>query len=89
MPTLAEQGYKGFEAGAWFGLFAPKGTPAALVQAIAQDTDKALKDPELRKSLLQQGITPVGEGPQVFVKQIKTEDVRVAQLVRRIGLSVE
>ena len=86
--TLAET-YKGFEAGAWFGLFAPKGTPAALVQAIAQDTDRALKDPELRKSLLQQGITPVGEGQQIFAKQIKTEDVRVAQLVRTIGLSVE
>ena len=86
--TLAES-YKGFEAGAWFGLFAPKGTPAVVVQAIAQETDKALKDPELRKSLLQQGITPVGEGQQVFAKQIKTEDVRVAQLVRTIGLSVE
>ena len=86
--TLAES-YKGFEAGAWFGLFAPKGTPAAVVQTIAQDTDKALKDPELRKSLLQQGITPVGEGQQVFARQIKTEDVRVAQLVRSIGLSVE
>ena len=86
--TLAES-YKGFEAGAWFGLFAPKGTPAVVVQAIAQDTDKALKAPELRKSLLQQGITPVGEGQQVFAKQIKTEDVRVAQLVRTIGLSVE
>ena len=86
--TLAES-YKGFEAGAWFGLFAPKGTPAAVVQAIAQDTDKALKDPELRKSLLQQGITPVGEGQQVFARQIKSEDVRVAQLVRSIGLSVE
>ena len=73
--TLAET-YKGFEAGAWFGLFAPKGTPAAVVQAIAQDTDKALKDPELRKSLQQQGITPVGEGQQVFAKQIKTEDAR-------------
>lgn len=86
--TLAES-YKGFEVGAWFGLFAPKGTPAAVVQTIAQDTDKALKDPELRKSLLQQGITPVGEGQQVFARQIKTEDVRVAQLVRSIGLSVE
>lgn len=86
--TLAES-YKGFEAGAWFGLFAPKGTPAAVVQAIAHDTDKALKDPELRKSLLQQGITPMGEGQQVFARQIKTEDVRVAQLVRSIGLSVE
>ena len=86
--TLAEN-YKGFEAGAWFGLFAPKGTPAAVVQTIAQDTDKALKDPELRKSLLQQGITPVGEGQQGFARQIKTEDVRVAQLVRSIGLSVE
>lgn len=86
--TLAES-YKGFEAGAWFGLFAPKGTPAVVVQAIAKDADKALKDPELRKSLLQQGITPVGEGQQVFAKQIKTEDVRVAQLVRTIGLSVE
>ena len=88
VPTVAET-YPGYQSATWFGLFAPKGTPAALVQAIAQDTDKALKDPELRKSLLQQGITPVGEGPQVFVKQIKTEDVRVAQLVRRIGLSVE
>ena len=43
----------------------------------------------MRKSLQQQGITPVGEGQQVFAKQIKTEDVRVAQLVRSIGLSVE
>lgn len=88
VPTVAET-YKGFEASAWFGLFAPKGTPGAVVQALAQDADKALKDPELRRSLLQQGITPVGEGQQVFAKQIKSDDVRVAQLVRDIGLSIE
>ncbi|MFD2754812.1 Bug family tripartite tricarboxylate transporter substrate binding protein [Comamonas terrae] len=86
--TLAET-YKGFEAGAWFGLFAPKGTPAAVVQAVARDTDRALKEPELRQALLQQGITPVGEGQQVFARQIRSDDVRVAQLVRAIGLSVE
>ncbi|GGH60381.1 MFS transporter [Comamonas phosphati] len=86
--TLAET-YKGFEVGAWFGLFAPRGTPAAVVQAVARDTDRALKDPELRQALLQQGIKPVGEGQQVFIRQIRSDDVRVAQLVRTIGLSVE
>ncbi|MEX8192525.1 Bug family tripartite tricarboxylate transporter substrate binding protein [Comamonas guangdongensis] len=88
VPTVAES-YKGYEAGAWFGLFAPKGTPAAVVQSLARDADRALKDPELRQALLQQGITPVGEGQQVFAKQIRSDDVRVAQLVRSIGLSIE
>ena len=88
VPTVAET-YKGFEAGAWFGLFAPKGTPAAVVQAVAQETDRALKDPELRKSLVQQGITPAGEGQQVFARQIRTDDLRVAKLVKDIGLTVE
>ena len=88
VPTVAET-YKGFEAAAWFGLFAPKGTPEAAVQALAQNTDRALQDPELRRSLVAQGITPVGEGQQVFAKQIRTDDVRVAKLVRDIGLSIE
>ncbi|RGE45809.1 tripartite tricarboxylate transporter substrate binding protein [Comamonas testosteroni] len=88
VPTVAET-YKGFEAGAWFGLFAPKGTPAAVVQAVAQDTDRALKDPELRKSLVQQGITPAGEGQQQFARQIRTDDLRIAKLVKDIGLTVE
>ncbi|MDR2325371.1 MAG: tripartite tricarboxylate transporter substrate binding protein [Acidovorax sp.] len=88
VPTVAES-YKGFEAGAWFGLFAPKGTPAALAQAIARDADRALQNSELRRSLLQQGITPVGEGQQRFARQIRSDDVRMAQLVQAIGLSVE
>ena len=88
VPTVAET-YKGFEAAAWFGLFAPKGTPEAVVQALAQNTDRALQDPELRRSLIAQGITPVGEGQQVFAKQIRSDDVRVAKLVRDIGLSIE
>ncbi|MBV8250628.1 MAG: tripartite tricarboxylate transporter substrate binding protein [Comamonas sp.] len=88
VPTVAES-YKGFEAGAWFGLFAPKGTPAPVVQALARDADRALKNSELRQALLQQGITPVGEGQQLFAKQIRNDDVRVAQLVRDIGLSLE
>ena len=88
VPAMTES-YKGFEAGAWFGLFAPKGTPPAVVQAIAQDTDRALKDSELRQSLLQQGITPVGEGQKRFASQIHSDDVRVAQLVKTIGLTVE
>ena len=88
VPAVAET-YKGFEAAAWFGLFAPKGTPEAVVQALAQNTDRALQDPELRRSLVAQGITPVGEGQQVFAKQIRSDDVRVAKLVRDIGLSIE
>ena len=88
VPAVAET-YKGFEAAAWFGLFAPKGTPEAVVQALAQNTDRALQDPELRRSLVAQGITPVGEGQQVFAKQIRSDDVRMAKLVRDIGLSIE
>jgi tripartite-type tricarboxylate transporter receptor subunit TctC len=88
VPAVAES-YAGFEAGAWFGLFAPKGTPAALVQSWAVQVDQALKDPALLQALLQQGITPVGEGPQVFARQVRDDDLRIAQLVRRIGLTVE
>ena len=91
LPKVATVGetYAGFEAGAWFGLFAPKGTPAEVVQSLSAQVDAALKDPHLVQTLHKQGISPVGQGPQVFAKQVQSEDVRIAQLVRKIGLSVE
>ena len=59
MPTIAEAGpVKGFEASSWFGLLAPAGTPADIVNRVQQESAKALGAPALKERLLSQGAIP-------------------------------
>ena len=65
VPTIAEAGpaLKGFEASSWFGLLAPAGTPADIVDRVQQETAKALATPALKERLLSQGAIPSGITP--------------------------
>ncbi len=60
VPTVAENGLPGFEATAWFGLVAPSGTPAAIVDKINYESEKALHAPEVSKMLVSQGFDVMG-----------------------------
>jgi tripartite-type tricarboxylate transporter receptor subunit TctC len=60
LPTVAESGYPGFEAVAWFGVFAPKGTPPAVVARLELEMQKAVAAAALRERLLTMGAVPVG-----------------------------
>ena len=81
LPTIAESGYAGFDAGSWFGFFAPKGTPPTVVATINREVNAAL--PGLHKQMLHEGAEPVGGTPAQFATFIKQEHDKWAALVRK------
>ena len=85
VPTVAESGYPGFEAVAWFGLLAPANTPNAIVQKLYQDILKALAIADVRTRLTDTGLDVVSRSPQEFAAQIKDEIVKKGQLIRDSG----
>ena len=85
IPTVAESGYPGFEAVAWFGLSAPGGTPNAIVQKLYQDIAKALAIPDIRTRLTDTGLDVVARPPEEFLAQVKAEIVAKGQLIRESG----
>ena len=86
LPTMAEQGFPGFESVPWFGLMAPAGTPAAVTDKIYRETVKVLAEPETRKKLQDLGIDPIGGTPAEFVETIRTETPRWAKLIKEAGI---
>ena len=90
IPTIAEQGYPGFDAVAWNGLFAPTGTPDGIIRKIQADTAKALADPEFRTKLTQLGAQIVENStPETFAALIKSESPRIAELVKASGIKLD
>ena len=82
VPTLAEQGFQGAEAFAWFGLLAPTGTPADVVAKLNAETNLAFKQPEIAERLLSLGMTPVGGTPEQFGLFIRADIDKWTKLIR-------
>ena len=90
LPTIAEAGpVKGFDASSWFGLFAPAGTPAEIVNRIQQETAKAFQAPAFKERLLSQGAIPGGQPSAEFAKFIAAETKKWAQVVKVSGAKVD
>ena len=73
LPTVAEAGYKNFEADQWYGVVAPAGTPRDIVLKLNQQINIALNSPELKKRLNTEGAVATPETPEVFGKLIAQE----------------
>jgi tripartite-type tricarboxylate transporter receptor subunit TctC len=88
VPTVAEAGVPGYEATSWFGLFAPAGTPAPVVQKLNATIVKALNDPAVKQRIAEQGATPSPETPEQFAAFITQETAKWAEVVKASGASV-
>ena len=90
VPSIAEAGpVPGFDASSWFGLFAPAGTPADIVNRINQETAKAFQSPAFKERLLSQGAIPGGQPPAEFAKFIAAETKKWTQVVKVSGAKVD
>ncbi|MBU1357192.1 MAG: tripartite tricarboxylate transporter substrate binding protein [Gammaproteobacteria bacterium] len=87
VPTVAEAGLPGFENTGWFGLFAPAGTPAAILAKVQRDTAKVLRDPDVKAQLDKLALTPVGNSAAEFTAAMDTESKRWAEVVKNRKLS--
>lgn len=82
MPTFAEAGLRGFEAGSWYGLLAPAGTPKDVVARLHAETVRILVLPDVRQRLAIEGATPIGNSPEEFAAQIIKDSQRWAKVAK-------
>ena len=89
LPTMIEQGVAGYEAAAWFGMMAPKGTPPEIVARLNTEINKILALPDVREKLVQQGAVPAPGSPADFGRFINAEVVKWGKVVKASGAKVE
>lgn len=87
-PTVAEQGVRGADTGVWLGLFAPAGTPPAVVARLNGAIDKVLQLPEVRDKLLAAGSIPAGGSSAEFAKFLGVDYPKWGQVVKSSGVKL-
>ncbi len=89
VPTLAESGLGGYEIGSWQGVFAPAGTPKAIVDRLHAEIARILKLPEIAKRLGDLGLDLSGMPPAEFAAMVKSDVQRLGKVVRDSGAKAE
>jgi tripartite-type tricarboxylate transporter receptor subunit TctC len=89
VPTVAERGFPGFEAGSWFGFFAPKGTPAEVVATLNKAVNEIVAVPTFQAQLIKEGADPAGGSPQDFAAFVQREFEKWRGVVRESGATAE
>src|SRR5688572_1683635 len=89
VPTFEEAGVPGYEAIGWFGVVAPAGTPAAIVNRLNAEIVAALAVPEIREKALAAGAEPLTSTPQEFAALIREETRKWAQVIRTAGIKLQ
>jgi tripartite-type tricarboxylate transporter receptor subunit TctC len=88
VPTVDEQGVKGYELGAWFGLLAPAGTPKSIVERISSETSRAVHDPRFADRMKAQGLEVVGSTPDDMLKLMHDDTKKWAELIKATGIKI-
>jgi tripartite-type tricarboxylate transporter receptor subunit TctC len=89
VPTIAENGYPGFESGSWIGMLAPTGTPAAIIEKVAADLQEILGRPDVKQTLISQGATPLSLMPLEFKTRIDSDRQRYLRIIQDGGIKSE
>jgi len=89
LPTIAEQGFPGFEAIQWVGLLTTAGTPKAIVERLNSEVNRALRDPDVLAKLAAQGISPAGGSAEDFQATIAREIRKWTEVARAANIRVE
>jgi tripartite-type tricarboxylate transporter receptor subunit TctC len=89
VPTISEAGLKGYEIVSWQAIFAPAGTPAPIVQELANDIHKVIFESDMKAKLLALGVEPSGAGPAELGAFQKAEVAKWAQLIKAAHIQPE
>jgi tripartite-type tricarboxylate transporter receptor subunit TctC len=89
VPTVAEGGYPGYTSQSWYGLIAPAGTPQAVIDKWNAAIVAALKRPDIRKKLIDQGIDPIGSSAAEFARFMETEDAKYSEAIKSSNIKMQ
>ena len=89
IPTIAETAVAGYSAGSWFGLVAPAGTPKAVIDKLANETQRILKLPDVAERIAALGAEAVGDRPEQFAAHIKAEIAKWAKVIKDANVELQ
>jgi tripartite-type tricarboxylate transporter receptor subunit TctC len=89
VPTVAEQGFPGFAADAWYGLLTTAGTPQPVIDKIYNEVVRIMKLPEAKERMANVGFEIVGSTPAEFAQLIRAEIPKWTKIVREAGIRAE
>ena len=89
VPTINESGLPGYETYIWFGLFAPRTTPANLVAQMHAAVNTSLESPDMLKRMDEQGIDPSRRSIAEFAKLMESETVKWARVIKAANITGE
>jgi len=89
VPTVAERGYPGFEAGSWFGFFGPKGTPPEVISTLNKHVNEIIAVPATEGAMVKEGADPIGGTPQQFGQFVQREFEKWRAVVKESGATAE
>lgn len=89
VPTFAESGYPNLVSYAWYGFFAPAGTPKDIIAKLNKETIKVMKQPEFQRVLAETGSEFVGDTPENFATFVKSESAKWSKVVKESGATVD
>jgi tripartite-type tricarboxylate transporter receptor subunit TctC len=88
-PTVAEQGYPGFETSQWYGIIAPSKVPEPIIRRLYEEVAKAVKTPSVQERFVNDSAIAVGDTPAQFGAFIKEEQARWSKVVRQAKISFD
>src|SRR5215470_10819666 len=89
VPTSAEAGLPGWEMTTWFGIFAPKGTSSAVVQAVNAGMQAVIDEPKTRRRMLDSGLEPIGGPAREFAERVRSDYRAWEQVVKASGVRLD
>jgi tripartite-type tricarboxylate transporter receptor subunit TctC len=89
VPALADAGVPGYEMVTWFALMAPHGTPAAIVERMHAELERALKQPDVEKQFAVQGVTAGDMNPATLAQFIRSETAKWGKVVKESGATLD
>jgi tripartite-type tricarboxylate transporter receptor subunit TctC len=89
VPTASEAGLTGYESIGWFGVVAPAGTPAAVVQRLNAEITGALNDEAIRTNMRNLGVEPMPTTPEAFEAYIRSETTKWAKVIHQANIKLD
>jgi len=87
IPTVAEEGYPGFEALAWYAVFAPRGTPTAITARVGGEIKKILAMPDIEEKMLKLGVEPDYMNAEELTRYIEADSKKWGELIKQAGIA--
>ena len=89
VPTVAEAGVPGYQAGSWYGILAPAGTPVDIIRTLNDEIVKAIRQPDVKRAFALEGAEPIGSSPQEFAAHIRAELNRLGKVAREARIELQ